>query len=239
MHNRLVLIRINLSRSAKIANLVVLCICFCLLFFQFKTGTNLRNYIFVKFSSQNKINKSDANIVVSNFRLQQLQMQKELIYLAKYKDIYDKLSTIKPVSILEAKYVVKDDYEHSILAISNNDDIMLNDVVVDKYNMLIGRIINYDKKLTTVQLVSDIQSNIPSMCQNGANGIIHGVYSADCDIEFFSLNGIIPYNDEIVLTSGFDKLVPRGIVIGKVKINNGHYCVVSTSNNFESLIVVR
>ncbi len=99
----------------------------------------------------------------------------------------------------------------------SNQGVKENDLVVVK-NILLGKIINVTPKVSSVQLLSDPDSNIPVITAGGAEGILEGKFGSE-----IRLTNVLQAEElierEIVFTSGKDGL-PRNLVVGEIgKVN--------------------
>ena len=212
--------------------------------FQKKNQLNLVSYIY------NKVYRSDI-YMVDKIALESeiLQLKKKITYYEKYQELYNNINNnLIPISVLEVIFYDKKQNEKYIIAKSSNN-VDVNDVVIDKYNFLIGRIIYVNKKnnIVKVQTIDDIKSFIPATAK-GVNGMITGTNSEKCKIEFKLLNAdittttsdLLKNSNILVLTSGKGSLIPNGVIIGKMNNINDKYCINNDNiNNFDKLMVIK
>lgn len=91
--------------------------------------------------------------------------------------------------------------------------------VVDRFGNLVGRIVNpVSFREATVQLITDDNSSVA--VQSETNKVI-GLLSGDAKGKTCWLKYVLATNDEVIegeelLTSGFDKIFPAGIRVGKI-----------------------
>lgn len=103
------------------------------------------------------------------------------------------------------------------LFLSENDNILEHDLVLDKYGDLVGRVINTSKGTAEILLISDYMSKIPARLENsGIKVILGGNGSNILDINYFFNNEQNIVADENVYTSDDGNLLQEGILIGKV-----------------------
>ena len=145
-----------------------------------------------------------------------LELQKQNQALSQYQEIYNKISKKwNKKAFLEIKYFNNNINGKYLIANASNI-VNVNDLVVDKYNIFIGRVIAINNtngnNIVKVQLLTDKKSNIPVIV-NGADGIAFGSDDTDCKIEFQNLTDKDVYNDDVVLTSGTDNLIMLIILI--------------------------
>ena len=207
---------------------------FILLFAQYRTGVILQSYFFIKKLEKNK----DIYNELVELNSQLLELKKENSYLLKYKEIYNKIGRNRIKSFLEVKYINNNQNGKYIIAYSNND-VKKNDLVVDKYGILIGRIVDKKDDIVKVQMITDYNSNIPVNI-NETDGLIYGSYSSKCNILFQNLSNITPNEGDVVMTRGFENLLTSGVIVGKVKsINNNTVCIENKNiDNIDKLVVI-
>ncbi|MEA3272929.1 MAG: rod shape-determining protein MreC [Patescibacteria group bacterium] len=98
------------------------------------------------------------------------------------------------------------------------DGITNNLPVITKSGILIGKIIKVTQLTSTVLLLSDGNSKIAGMVQNSDKtiGLIKGGYGLGVRMELIPQTEIIE-TDEIVITSGAEPEIPKGLLIGTVE----------------------
>lgn len=88
--------------------------------------------------------------------------------------------------------------------------------VVTANNFLIGRVAEAEDNFSRVLLISDGSSVINALTQNTrVNGAVRGKYGLGLTLEMIPINAQINI-DEIVLSSGLNDGVPKGLVIGRI-----------------------
>ncbi|NQU83299.1 MAG: rod shape-determining protein MreC [Parcubacteria group bacterium] len=98
------------------------------------------------------------------------------------------------------------------------DGVMNNLPVIAENGVLIGKIIKVTPFTSTILLISDGNSNVAGMIQNKNKtvGIVKGGYGLGVRMELVPQNEIIE-TDEIVITSGLELEIPKGLLIGTVE----------------------
>lgn len=169
-------------------------------------------------------------------------MAKKIIYLQKYDNIYTALKpNFSAAAILEPVYLYDVQNMHYLFANTNNE-VFKNDIVVDKSMALVGRIVAVNSKNVKIQLLNDVKFSAPAFATVGG---IYGIVSANddekCELIFEILNSKNkPEDNDLIITSGENNLVPRGIDIGTVNIINDKICVRrKASPNIDTLVVIR
>jgi rod shape-determining protein MreC len=100
-----------------------------------------------------------------------------------------------------------------------------NLIVVNEQGIAVGKIVEVKDNISFVQLTTSSKCKLAATVQNKAktSGITHGEMGLTINMDFIPLPEAIKKGD-IVITSGLEKNIPRGIVIGKVsevfKANN-------------------
>lgn len=228
--------------NSKIHHACIIFLCLFLLLLQ-KTGYNfdfvhyfssffgdIRKQIF---SSENK----------GDVEYQKLaDMAKKVVYLQKYDNIYTSLKpNFSAAAILELVYLYDAQSTHYLFAETNNE-VVKNDIVVDKSMALVGRIVAVNAKNVKIQLLNDVKFSAPAFATiSGIYGIVYANGDEKCELIFDTLNSKNkPEDNDLIITSGENNLVPRGIDIGFVKIINDKICVQrKASPNIDTLVVIR
>ena len=211
--------------SSKIQNTFIIFTCLFLLILQ-KTG---HNFDFVHYFSSffgNVKKQVFSNKNPNDDEYQKLaDMAKKAIYLQKYNNIYTSLKpNFSAAAILEPVYLYNVQNTHYLFAETNND-VLKNDIVVDKF-----------------QLLNDVKFSAPAFATiSGIYGIVFTNNDEKCKLIFDTLNSKNkPEDNDLIITSGENNLVPRGIDIGFVKIIDGKICVQrKASPNIDTLVVIR
>jgi len=228
--------------NGRFHHLLVIVVCFFLLLLQ-KTGYNfdfihhfssffgnVRKQIF---SSENKDDVERQKLA---------DMAKKIIYLQKYDNIYTALKpNFSAATILEPVYLYNVQSTHYLFAETNND-VFKNDIVVDKSMALVGRIVAVNAKNVKIQLLNDVKFSAPAFATvSGIYGIVSANDDEKCELIFDTLNSKSkPENNDLIITSGENNLVPRGIDIGFVKVVNNKICIQrKVSPNIDTLVVIR
>jgi rod shape-determining protein MreC len=108
---------------------------------------------------------------------------------------------------------------HAILIDKGTDDgLAVDQPVIIGDGILIGKVLKAEKATATVMLLTDTRSRVGASIQNSGRtqGIVQGKSGLSLEM------GLIPQNEDIhpgdlVVTSGIEPLVPRGLVIGQVQ----------------------
>jgi rod shape-determining protein MreC len=98
---------------------------------------------------------------------------------------------------------------------------------------MVGKILEVENKTAKVLLLIDSNSALDILVQRSrAKGIIEGRTEELCELRFVSKNEDIRSGD-VIITSGLDEIIPKGIVVGAV-VN-----VVRNSPGFFQLVEVK
>lgn len=98
------------------------------------------------------------------------------------------------------------------------DGMVENLPIIAEGGVLIGKIIKVSLNISTVLLLSDGGSQVAGMIQNKNQtiGIIKGGYGLGTRMEFIPQTEVIK-SDEIVITSGVEIEIPKGLLVGAVE----------------------
>ncbi len=145
------------------------------------------------------------------------------------QSLKEELNFISQNSYLQGKkdnfvssYVIsKDPFDQSVLIIEAgaNKGIKKGMPVIKGNGILIGKIIKTEKNFSYFRLITDDLSEVSASFLSDKkvqiDGIVQGSYNLALLMKFIPLNKKIKKGD-IVITSGADKYIPRGLIIGKV-----------------------
>ena len=228
--------------NSRIPNILIIFICLFLLVLQ-KTGYNLDvvHYFSSFFGEIRKQIFSSKNNDSREYQ-KLADMAKKVIYLQKYDSIYTALKpNFSATAIIEPVYLYNIKNTHYLFANTNNE-VFKDDIVVDKSMALVGRIVGVNSKNVKIQLLNDVKFSAPAFATNsGIYGIVSANNDEKCELIFDTLNSKdIPQDNDLIITSGENNLVPRGLDIGFVKIVNGKNCIQRKANqNIDTLVVIR
>ena len=231
-----------IANNSKIHYACIIFLCLFLLLLQ-KTGYNFDfvhyfSSFFGNFRKQIFNSENKDNVEYQKFT----DMMKKNLYLQKYDNIYTALkANFSAVAILEPVYLYDVQSIHYLFAETNNE-VFKNDIVVDKSMSLVGRIVAVNSKNVKIQLLNDVKFSAPAFAiTSGIYGIVSANGDEKCKLIFDTLNSKSkPEDNDLIITSGENNLVPRGIDIGFVKIVNGKICIKPNANpNIDTLAVIR
>jgi rod shape-determining protein MreC len=87
---------------------------------------------------------------------------------------------------------------------------------------LVGQTISVGKQSALVLTISDPSSGVDALLQKSrAKGIIEGTSDGRCTLNFVSTEIHVEEGD-LVITSGYDGIFPKGVLIGKIASLNAH-----------------
>ncbi len=157
----------------------------------------------------------------------------------------------------EYKYVLANVISKgSLVNSSDNDKIIIIDkglkdgifsglAVVDSKGMIIGKIFNVEDKISQAYLIVDQNCKLAAMIQNKdkTSGVTQGDLGLTIEMDFIPQNEEI-FKGNIVVTSGLEENIPKGLVIGKVsQVNQENnevwqHAVIEPIINLDNLSVV-
>ncbi len=81
---------------------------------------------------------------------------------------------------------------------------------------LVGRVIETSWHSSQVLLITDLRSNVDVVLQDSrTTGVVQGISPQKCRIKYVSLEDSV-IEGELVLSSGLDRVFPKGLVLGSV-----------------------
>lgn len=97
--------------------------------------------------------------------------------------------------------------------------IAINNPVITGNGWLVGKIARVEQTTAIVRLINDNQSKVAATAMNMVKsiGLVEGGYGISVRMNFIPQNEIIKFGD-IVITSGLERGVPRGLIIGTVEV---------------------
>jgi rod shape-determining protein MreC len=203
--------------------------------FAYITGGKINNYFQSKadaknLDSENNALKSQINdLIIENTRLKIIEKENE--------SLKAELSFIEnnKYNYAIARIIGENIDNQSIIIINKGklDGIKIGYPVVFGNGIMIGKIIKANDSISFALLLNDSQSKIAASILNTDNsmGVVEGEYKLSLKM------GLLPKNqtinqDDIVITSGLESNIPKGLVIGKV-----NRLQTSTNDLFQTAIV--
>ncbi len=187
------------------------------------------NYTIGFFSQINRNNKilkkENLNLKIKLLKLNILEDEnKELKNILNFvSKNYITKYTIKKINILNKNSFIN----RAEIEIKNNDNISENDLVIDNYGNLVGRVINIKDNYAEILLITDNISKFPAKLENSkVKVLLEGDESKTLKINFFLGEKFNIKENENVFTSSDGDVIQEGIRIGKVvKNKNGDFKV--------------
>lgn len=105
-----------------------------------------------------------------------------------------------------------------ILAAGSTAGIAVGNPVIIGNGVLIGKIYRVEEDMSVVRLIDDTQSKIAAtvFSQSRSIGVVEGGYGLSTRMNFIPQNENINAGD-VIITSGLEAGVPRGLVIGTIQ----------------------
>jgi len=156
------------------------------------------------------------------------QLETQIIELREKAKLFDQLEALNQSPALSAYQRV------SALVIGRDSDDWFRTVVIDRGSLsgvkkdqpvvtaegLVGRVINVSPISSRVLLVTDERHGagtvVAQTAENRLVGILKGRNQSLCELRLVAAAGRLE-NGEQVLTSGQDRLYPKGLLIGRIK----------------------
>lgn len=81
---------------------------------------------------------------------------------------------------------------------------------------IVGQVVSAAQHSARVLLITDASSSVDALVQEGrVRGIAEGAGSQGCELRYVTKDAVIK-SGELVVTSGFDRVYPKGVVLGVV-----------------------
>ena len=149
-----------------------------------------------------------------------IQIQDNKLLKAENFQLREKLNIQKDFSIVgqNAEIVlpnVRNGYSIITIDKGSKDNIKDGAAVINN-NGLVGQIINTSRNYSEIRPITSKTFAVPAILDNGKENIIlYGNGNSELEIPLFPASSLIEIGD-IFVTSGIDKIYPKGIKIGKV-----------------------
>lgn len=177
-------------------------------------------YSFINYQEAQNLKKENSefkkqlnDVLFENARLQSYKAENEnLRLMLNFKEE-------NKTSIVSAKIIGRDAQRDNTLLIDRGraDNIFVGyPVIVDK-GVIIGKVLEVKDYISVVLLLTDNLSQLAVSTINSQKsiGLAQGEYGLSLKIELIPQNLPIQEND-LIITSGLEQNVPRGLIIGKV-----------------------
>ncbi|MFQ6108816.1 MAG: rod shape-determining protein MreC [Candidatus Aminicenantales bacterium] len=144
------------------------------------------------------------------------RLQEERVMEEKLRRIHENILAAQVIGLDRGNI-----YKSLVINRGSLDGLKRNMVVLDKYGHLLGRVIDpISVKEARVQLITDPESGVSVYSrENLVPGIISGDGEGGCTLKYVLTN--LPKSEDVdeeeeLMTSGFDGIFPKGILVGKI-----------------------
>ncbi len=120
--------------------------------------------------------------------------------------------------VTAAKVIARspDKWSHSLILDKGTADGVHRNMVVRTADGILGKIVSSDLHHAKVIMLTDINSSLAVRLQkNRVEGILSGTGSFICSLKYIPNDEYVEKGD-VLITSGFDRLYPPGIPVGKI-----------------------
>lgn len=171
-------------------------------------------------------------------------LKEENLQLREALDFNEKTKIIQTIARVIGVNIEKTD-QTLIIDRGSEEGITVDQPVIVGNGIIVGKIAKAEYGVATVRLINDSQSKIAATVLNGERslGVVEGGYGLSIKMNFIPRNETVRIGDQIV-TSGLEKNVPRGLLIGTVTaIENETYrpfqaAVLAPGANLNKLSIV-
>jgi len=106
--------------------------------------------------------------------------------------------------------------KHVLIDLGKNDSVAEGQPITATGGLLIGKVIEVFDNSSKVILITDGKSSINSITQTSrANGVVKGSYATGVRLEMINQSEELII-DDLIITSGLEDRIPKGLIIGKV-----------------------
>src|SRR3989338_738824 len=137
------------------------------------------------------------------------ELKKQLAYIEKNKPLFV-LAQVVGSEISSIGQTI-------IINRGTNENISIDEPVIANNGILVGKVIKVEPDISIVRLVNDNQSRIAASILNDDRslGIVEGGFGISLQMNFIPRNEVVQVGHQVI-TSGLEKNIPRGLVIGIV-----------------------
>jgi rod shape-determining protein MreC len=187
-----------------------------------------QTYIFLTKLKYSFINYQEAQVLKKDNIILKHQVD-ELLYqnsqLISYKTENEELRALlnfkedKDFDLFLAKVIGKDINRSNTLIINKgkSDGIKEGYPAIIDNGIIIGKVIEVKDNLSTILLITDKLSSlaVSTISSNKTNGLAKGEYGLSIKVELIPQDLTMQEND-LIITSGQEKDIPRGLILGKI-----------------------
>lgn len=183
-------------------------------------SSNIKSYL-SKRKSYDDIDKENNNLKIERDILlkEKSTLQSEIRDLNITRQEEDFLQDKGYAGIVARVIGRTSDSLHEEIIINTGTDKGLENgyAIVAQNGFLIGKITESHKYISKVRLLVDRQSEVAAVVQNETNspGLVTGQHGLSLKMQLIPQNEIIT-RDQIVITSGLESNIPRGLIIGQI-----------------------
>lgn len=159
----------------------------------------------------------------SQLRQSYLDQTKLALLQQENQSLREQLNFLKnaPAAVMAEVVGQNDDKTLPALFINRGEanGLKVGEPVVAENGFLIGRLIKVEKNLSVIRLITDNQSRVAAavLNQEKTQGVVEGEHGLSLKMTMIPQNEIIKI-DDLIVTSGLESNLPRGLIIGKVEI---------------------
>ncbi len=164
------------------------------------------------------LRRENIELMTKNAKLETLQAENKV--LREHLNFLKEKKYEYIISNVISKNIVLDVREKNgdiVIDKGKKDGVGFGDVVLSKEGVVIGKINNVKDRISSVVLVSNNKCKLAAMLQNGTgvSGIVEGRLGLTMSMNFIPQTEDISIGD-LIVTSGLEKNIPKGLLIGDV-----------------------
>lgn len=216
--------------------------------FVYASGVKV-NGLYSSFTGKDVLLSENSNLKdqLAALTVQNAQIQVELAELKEALIQHDFLDSrdLRAITVRVVGKNPQPDFQSIILDQGAKAGIRVGQPVIVKDGMLVGKIFKVNDYTSEALLLSDPRIRVAAEIQNNlkSRGVVVGEHGLSLKMELIPQNEIIEI-DNLVITSGVEPTIPRGLVIGRVvRIESQsnalfHSAFVKPITDIENLLVV-
>ncbi len=162
-----------------------------------------------------QLSQAINKLIIENSKLK--KVQRENILLRKQLKFYQKRNYKYKLANIIAKNLINENLNYFVIDRGEEDGVKNGCPVLAEDGIVIGKVAKVEKKLSKVFLLSSDYCKLAATIQgnNNTSGLIEGELGLSIKMNYIPQDAKIS-QDQIVVTSGLEKYIPAGLVIGKI-----------------------
>lgn len=200
---------------------------------------NISSGLTNSFNNFKNIKQINKDLIKQNFELQTKNFKLKILEdeNKELKKLLNVLSTKNEIDYsLEKINIINQTSFSNRIEIKSNNKMKNNDLVIDEFGNLVGKVINVNAKSATILLLTDKDFKIPAILEKSMTKvIIGGNLSNMLDINYFLGEKFNILEGENAYTSDDGNISQSGILIGKVSKDKNNIIKVDIGTKLDRI----